>query len=154
MKATRIIAVILASVGLALILACSEQKTAWIEGNEDIVAVMQKLPGCYKNPETVMEIYTEDAVFMHQDATTRVWNEFKGLKQIENYKKERGKSIGIRKLSLGIYSIKKEADTAQVEYHFISKGAQDQSSDWQQRCLAELVKDGSGWKIRLDRARW
>ena len=38
---------------------------------------LQKLPNCYENPKTVMEIYAEDAVLNRQDSTTGQWNEFK-----------------------------------------------------------------------------
>ncbi len=38
---------------------------------------LQKLPDCYENPKTVMEIYAEDAVLNRQDSTTGQWNEFK-----------------------------------------------------------------------------
>lgn len=44
MKVMGIIAAIFVSVGMSLILACSEEKTASIVGHEDIVAVIQKLP--------------------------------------------------------------------------------------------------------------
>ena len=47
MKVIRIIAIILVSVGMAFILACSEDKTASLEGNEDIAAVIQKFPETY-----------------------------------------------------------------------------------------------------------
>ena len=152
MKVIRIIAIILVSVSTAFIAACGEQKTASLEGNEDIAAVIQKLPECYENPKTVMEIYAEDAVFKRQDLTTGKWNEFKGLKEIEDYKKERGK--GIRKVSLSIRSIKKEADKAHVEYNFLQKGVEGKSMDWEQNCSAELVKIGANWKIKMDKVAY
>ena len=49
MKVIRIIATILVSVSMALILACGEKKTASLEGNEDIAAVLQQLPECLDN---------------------------------------------------------------------------------------------------------
>ncbi len=67
MKVIRVIGIILVSVSMAFILACGEQKTASLEGNEDIVAVIQKLPECYNNPITAMEIYSDDAVLMDKD---------------------------------------------------------------------------------------
>ena len=87
MKVLRIIAIILVFVSGAFILACGEQKTASLEGNEDITEVIQRLSECYENPKTVMEIYAEDAVFRRQDPATGKWNEFKGLKEIEDFKK-------------------------------------------------------------------
>ena len=148
MKVSRIIAIILVFVSGAFILACGEQKIASLEGNEDITAVIQRLPECYENPKTVMEIYAEDAVFRNQDPATGKWKEFKGLKEIEDFKKERGKAI--RKVSLSINSIKKEADKAHVEYNFLQEGVEGKSMDWEQNCSAELVKMGAKWKIKMD----
>ena len=144
MKVIRILAIVLVSMGMALFLACSEEKTASLEGNEDIAAVMQRLPECYENSKIVMEIYAEDAIFERQDPSTGKWNTFKGLKEIEDYKKERNRAM--RNSSLSISSIKKEADKAHVEYSFIRK-----SPDWEQSCSAELVKKGQTWKIKMDR---
>jgi ketosteroid isomerase-like protein len=149
MKVIRIIAIILVSVGMAFILACGEQKTASLEGNEDIAAVIQRLPECYENSKTVMEIYSEDAVFERQDPTTGNWNAFKGLKEIEDYKKER--SNAMRNLTLSISSIKKEADKAHVEYLYIRKGVEGKSMDWEQSSSAELVKKGQTWKIQMEK---
>ena len=67
MKVIRTIAIILVSLGMAFILACSEEKTASLEGNEDIVAVLEKIPECMDNAEIAMEIYTNDAIFMYED---------------------------------------------------------------------------------------
>jgi hypothetical protein len=152
MKVIRIIAIILVSVSVAFILACGEQKTASFEGNEDIAAVIQRLPECYENPKTVMEIYAEDAVLKRQDSTTGKWNDFKGLKEIEDLKRELGKRI--RKTSLSIRSIKKEADKAQVEYRFITHGIEGKSFDYEQSCSAQLVKMGQVWKIKMDRVEY
>ena len=49
MKGIRIIAIILVSLGMASIFACGEKKTASLEGNEDIVAVLQKVPESLDN---------------------------------------------------------------------------------------------------------
>ena len=144
MKVIRILAIVLVSMGMALFLACGEEKTASLEGNEDIAAVMQRLPECYENSKIVMEIYAEDAIFERQDPSTGKWNTFKGLKEIEDYKKERSRAM--RNSSLSISSIKKEADKAHVEYSIITK-----SPDWERSCSAELVKKGQTWKIKMDR---
>jgi hypothetical protein len=152
MKVIRIIATILVSVSMAFILACSEEKTASLEGNEDIAAVIQKLPEIYDNPETAMEIYTDDAILKRQDSTTGYWAEFTGPKAIGDYKKEKGKTI--RKITLSIRSIKREADKAHVEYTFITKGVEGKSMDWEKKCSAELVKKGPTWKIKMDRVPW
>ncbi len=149
MKVIRIIATILVSVGMALILACSEEKTASLEGNEDIAAVIQKIPEIYDNPETAMEIYTDDAILKRQDSTTGYWAEFTGPKEIGEYKKEKGKAY--RKVGLSISSIKKEADTALVEYSLIIQLVKGEPFDYKKRCSAEMVKMGQTWKIKMDR---
>jgi hypothetical protein len=152
MKVIRTIAIILVSLGMAFILACSEEKTASFEGNEDIVAVIQKLPEIYDNPETAMEIYTDDAILKRQDSTTGYWAEFTGPKAIGEYKKEKGKTI--RKISLSIRSINRKADKAQVEYSFIRQGTEGKSFDYEQRCSAEMVKLGQKWKIKMDKVEY
>jgi hypothetical protein len=68
MKVIRILAIVLVSMGMALFLACGEEKTASLEGNEDIVAVLKKIPECKDNAKIAMEIYTNDAILMYQDA--------------------------------------------------------------------------------------
>jgi len=141
MKVIRIIATVFVFAGIAFIFACSEEKTASLEGNEDIAAVIQKLPESYENPKVVMEIYTEDAVLKWQTPGSGRWQDFKGLKEIEDLKEERGKAI--RNPTVSIRSIKREADKAHVEYSFIAKlGVEGQSSDWKSSCSAELVKKG------------
>ena len=84
MKVIRILAIVLVSMGMALFLACGEEKTASLEGNEDIVAVLQKLPECLDNPETIKEIYTDDAILKQEDGWTGIMVEMRGLKEIEN----------------------------------------------------------------------
>jgi hypothetical protein len=149
MRSRGIIATIIVFVSIPFIFTCSEEKTASIEGHEDIVAVLQKLPECYENPKTIMEIYAEDAVLKRQDRRTGLWNEFKGLKEIGDYKKEKGK--GIHEITLSIHSIKKEADKAQVEYNLIIQVAEDHFFYYEQRCSAEMVKKGQAWKIKENR---
>ena len=152
MKVIRIIATILVSVGMALILACSKEETASLEGNEDIAAVIQKLPECYDNPNTAMEIYTDDAIFMRKDSQTGLMVKVTGPKEIGDYKKELGKSWGVRKLS--IHMIKKEADKAHVEYTFFRPGVEGKSFDFTYEGSAEMVKKGQTWKIKEDRVEY
>ena len=94
MKVNRMILTILVSVSMAFIMACSEQKTASLEGNEDIAAGIQKLAECYDNPETAREIYAENAVLKWQDGETAQIREQKGLTEIEKYYKGRGENYG------------------------------------------------------------
>jgi len=152
MKVIRIIATIFVSVGMALILACSEEKTASLEGNEDIAAVIQKLPECYDNPNTAMEIYTNDAILMRKDSQTGLMVKLTRPKEIGDYKKDIGKGWGVRKVS--IHSIKKEADKAQVEYSFFRPGVEGKSFDFAYEGSAEMVKKGQTWKIKSDRLEY
>ena len=152
MKVIRIIAIILVSVGMALILACSEEKTASLEGNEDIAAVIQKLPECYDNPNTAMEIYTDDAILMRKDPSSGLMVKLTGAKEIGDYKKERGKSLVVSKVTIN--SIKKEADKAHVEYSFFRPGVEGKSFDITIEGSAEMVKKGQTWKIKQDRLEY
>ena len=150
MKVIRIIATILVSVGMALILACSKDETASLEGNEDIAAVIQKLPECYDNPNTAMEIYTDDAILIVETHMGPV--KLTGSKEIGDYKKERGKSLVVSKVT--IHSIKKEADKAHVEYSFFRPGVEGKSFDITIEGSAEMVKKGQTWKIKSDRLEY
>ena len=93
MKVIRIVVIILVSVGIAFILACSEKKTASLEGNEDIVAVLQKTPKTFEDSEIINEIYTDDAIVKEWDGFSGRLIELRGLKQIENWRKEKGIKI-------------------------------------------------------------
>jgi hypothetical protein len=152
MKVIRIIATILVFAGIAFIFACSEEKTASLEGNEDIAAVIQKLPDCYDNPDMAMEIYTDDAILMRKDAQTGKMVKLTGAKEIGDYKKEVGKSWGVRKLS--IHTIKREADKAHVEYSYLRQGIEGKSFDITLEGSAELVKKGQTWKIKQDKLEY
>jgi hypothetical protein len=152
MKVIRIIATILVFPGIALIFACSEEKAVSLEGNEDIVAVIQKLPECYDNPDTAMEIYTDDAILMRKDAQTGQMVKVTGAKEIGDYEKEIGKSWGVRKLS--IHMIKREADKAHVEYSYFRQGIEGKSFDSTLEGSAEMVKKGQVWKIKADRLEY
>jgi len=145
MKVIRIIATILVSVSMAFILACSEEKTASLEGHEDKVAVLQKLVDCLDTPETTKEIFAENAVLKWQDHETSQWREQKGVKEIQKYYKERGENY--RYVKLAISDIKEEADNAHVEYQIT---AQDRRSnvEYKANCSAEMVKQGQAWKIK------
>ena len=151
MKVIKIIATILVSVSMSVIMACSEQKTASLEGNEDIAAVIQKLPECYDNPNTAMEIYTDDAILIVETHTMGPVK-LTGSKEIGDYKKERGKSLVVSKVT--IHSIKKEADKAHVEYSFFIPGVEGKSFDITIEGSAEMVKKGQTWKIKGDRFKY
>jgi hypothetical protein len=152
MKVIRIIATILVFVSMAFILACGEEKTASLKGNEAIAAVIQKIPEIYDNPETAMEIYTANAILKRQDSKPGYWEEFTGPKAIGEYKKEKGKSY--RKVELSISSIKKEGDKALVEYNLITPVVKGEPWDYKHSCSAEMVKIGQTWKIKMDRVEY
>ena len=146
MKVIRIIAIVLVSVGMALVLACGEQKTASLEGNEDIAAVLQKLPECLDKPEVNREVYADNATIKHEDGWTGHMVELRGLQQIENWRKDRGKVW--RRTGLTISSIEKEADTAQVKYQIDIEAVKTEAEFALLNCSAELVKVGPTWKIK------
>ncbi len=145
MKVIRIIATILVSVSMAFILACSEQKTASLEGNEDIAAVLQKLPEILDNPEVNREIYADNAILKQEDAWTGRMIELKGLKEIENWRKDRGKIW--RRTGLSISSIEKQADTARVKYEIDVEAVKTEAEFGLLSCTAEMQKIGPTWKI-------
>ena len=146
MKVIRIIATILVSVGMALIFACSEEKTVSLEGNEDIVAVLQKLPKCLDNLEVNSEIYADNAILKQEDYWTGHMLEFKGLKEIEKWRKDRGENW--RRTSLSISSIEQEADTAHVKYQMDIVAVKTDAEFAVLNCSAEMLKIGPKWKIK------
>ena len=146
MKVIRIIATILVSVGMALILACSEEKTASLEGNEDIAAVLQKLSECLDKPEVHSEIYADNAILKQEDSQTGIMTEMKGLKEIENWRKDRAKIW--RRTGLSISSIEKEADIAHVKYQMDIEEVKTEVNFHALSCTAEMIKIGPTWKIK------
>jgi len=146
MKVIRIIAIILVSVSVAFILACGEEKTASLEGNEDIAAVLQKLPKVLDNLEVNREIYTDNATLMHEDGWTGHMVELRGLEQIENWRKDRGKVW--RRTGLTISSIEKKADTAHVKYQIDIEAVKTEAEFALLSCSAEMLKIGPKWKIK------
>ena len=146
MKVIRIIAFILVSVAMAFILACSEEKTASLEGNEDIVAVLKKVPETLDNTEIINEIYTDDAIVKEWEGFSGRLIELRGLKQIENWRKEKGKVW--RRTGLTISSIEKEADTAHVKYKIDYEEVLSGGESGVLKCSAEMQKIGVTWKIK------
>jgi len=149
MKVIKIISTILVFVGMALFLACSEEKTASLEGNEDIVAVLQKLPECLNNPEVAKEIYTDNAVLKHQDRHTVDMNEYVGSEKIGKIKKEMGTNISWTKVSIS--KIDREADIAHVAYRVTTD---DRGNENIFNGSAEMVKQGQTWKIKEEINKW
>ena len=146
MKVIGIIATILVSVGMALILACSEEKTASLEGHEDIVAVLQKLPELLDTPEVHREIYAENAIVKVRDGWTGGMIELTGLEEIENWRKDRGKIW--RRTGLSISSIEKKADTAHVKYKIDVQAVHTDAEFGTLSCSAEMLKIGPNWIIK------
>ena len=148
MKVIRIIAFILVSVSMAFILACSEEKTASFKGHEDIVAVLQKLPECIDKPEVNREIYADNAILKQEDRQTGHMIELRGLNEIENWRKDRGKIL--RRTGLSISSIEKEADTAHVKYQIDYEAVATEAEFGVLKCSAEMLKIGPTWKIKKE----
>ena len=146
MKVIRTIAIILVSLGLAFILACSEEKTASLEGNEDIVAVLEKIPECMDNAEIAMEIYTNDAIFMYEDPSGGRMVKRIGPKKIGVYRSETGKQFSEARVSIN--NIERKADTAHVKFKITTKTPQGVEWDWPSS--AEMVKEGQVWRIKKE----
>ena len=132
--------------GIAFILACSEKKTASLEGNEDIVAVLQKTPKTFEDSEIINEIYTDDAIVKEIDGWTGRMFELRGLKQIANWRKEKGKVW--RRTGLTISSIEKEADTAHIKYQMRYESVATEAESGVLKFSAEMQKIGPTWKIK------
>lgn len=148
MKVIRIIASILISVSMAFILACSEEKAVSHKGNEDIVAVLQKLPDCLDNPEANRTLYVDNAILKQEDGWTGRMIELQGLKEIENWRKDRGKIW--RRTGLYISSIEKQADTARVKYEIGVEALATEAEFGVLSCSAEMLKIGPTWKIKKE----
>ena len=151
MRSIWIITIMMVFASMVCIAACGEEKTASLEGNEDIAAVLQQLPECLDNPAITKEIYAENAIRHYQDGETGQVNALTGSKEIVNYLKERGK-VG-RLINVSIQDIKKEADTAHVVYQITSQELKS-GLDYTFNCSAEMVKQGQMWKIKEERVKY
>lgn len=151
MRSIRIITIMMVFASMVCIAACGEEKTASLEGNEDIVAVLQKLPQCLDNPAITKEIYAENAILHYQDTQTGQVNPITGSKEIGNYLQETGKQNCWIKVS--IQDIKKEADKAHAVYQITS---QDRKStvEFTLNCSAEMVKQDQIWKIKEEKTKY
>ena len=146
MRLKGIIVTMMIFLSMAFISACSEEKAASLEGNEDIAAVLQKLPECLDKPEVNREIYADNAILKQEDGWTGHMLEFRGLEEIENWRKERGKNW--RRTGLSISSIEKEADTAHVKYKIDIEALATEAEFAQLSCSTEMLKIGPTWKIK------
>lgn len=146
MKVIRIITAIIVFVSMALILACSEEKTASLEGHEDIVAVLQKLPQCLFNPTSLNEIFLEDAVLIciHHSTHKTV---YKGIKEIGTFHKDAGKDWhNLKTIPKRINVVNGQAE---VDYAVsFDVGEPGQQSPWTCKGTAKMVKKGSNWMIK------
>jgi hypothetical protein len=118
------------------------------EIDKDIVTVLQKIPQCYDNPNTAMEIYADDAMLKRQDPTTGKMVEHSGPMEIGEYRKERGKAY--RSIRISISSIEEESDKAHVEYSIITQLVKGEPLEWKLSCSADMVKQGQTWKIKKE----
>jgi len=148
MKVIRTIATFIVFLSMAFILTCGEEKTTSLEGNEDIVAVLEKIPECMDNSETAMEIYTDDAILMFQDPTTMDMVKLIGPKEIGLYRRETGKDRSIIRVSIN--NIVREADTAHVKFKVTIQYSQNPGLEWDLNCSAEMVKEGQTWRIKKE----
>ena len=112
---------------------------------------MKKLPETLNNSEIINEIYTDDAIVKEIDGWTGRMFELRGLKQIANWRKEKGKVW--RRTGLTISSIEKEADTAHVKYQINYEAVATEAEHGVLKYSAEMQKIGSTWKIREETAK-
>ena len=146
MRLKGIIVTMMIFLSMAFISACSEEKAASLEGNEDIAAVLQKLPECLDKPEVNREIYADNAILKQEDGWTGHMLEFRGLEEIENWRKERGKNW--RRTGLSISSIEKKADAAHVKYQIELIAVATEAELGTLSCSAKMIKIGPTWKIK------
>ena len=151
MRLARMIVAVMVFTSMAFIPSCGEKKTASLEGNEDISAVLQQLPECLDNIAIAKAIYTENAILHYQNIETAQVKALTGSKEIGNYLKEIGMQRCWTKVS--IQDIKKEADTAHVVYQITSQGRKSTIENTLY-CSAEMVKQGQIWKIKEARTKF
>ena len=149
MRPREIVVAMMILVSMGLILACSEEKTASLEGNEDIVAVLQKLPECLNNPEVTMEIYTNNAFLKYHDRHSMSMKELTGSKEIAKLRKQLGANISWTNVSID--RIDRKADTAHVEYRVTTD---NRGVEFIFNGSAEMVKQGQTWKIKEEIINW
>ena len=151
MRSIRMIVIMMVFASMLCITVCGEKKTASLEGNEDIAAVLQQLPECLDNIAIAKAIYTDNAILHYQNIETGEKNALTGSKEIENYLKDIGKQRCWTNVS--IQDIKKEADTAHVVYQITSQGRKDTIENTLY-CSAEMVQQGQMWKIKEARTKF
>jgi len=151
MRSIRMITIMMVFASMVCITACGEKKTASLEGNEDIAAVLEQLPECLDNIAIAKAIYTENAILHYQDFETGQVNALTGSKEIGDYLQEKGKKVCWIKVS--IQDIKKEADTAHVVYQ-ITGQEHKVPVDYTLNCSAEMVNQGQMWKIKEQRIKY
>ena len=151
MRSIRMITIMMVFASMVCITACGEKKTASLEGNEDIAAVLQQLPECLDNRAIAKVIYTEDAILHYQDGETAQVNALTGSKEIGDYLQERGKKRCW--INVSIQDIKKETDTAHVVYQ-ITGQERKINLEYTLNCSAEMVKQGQMWKIKEARTKF
>jgi tetratricopeptide (TPR) repeat protein len=118
---------------------------ALVEKNEDVLSVIAKSVD-FSQPEVSKEIYTDNAILKHEDGQTGRMHKFKGFKEIENWRKERGKKW--HRTELFLKSIEREADKAHVKCGVIVTDVEN-SAEWiNLSCSTKMLKIGSTWKIK------
>ena len=151
MRLVRINITMIVFASMVCIAACGEKEKTSIEGNEDIAAVLQKLPECLDNIGTAKAIYTETAVYHYVDGYTGQMKTLTGLREIGNHLKEKGKTTCL--INVSIQDIKKEADTAHVVYQITSQERKT-TLEYTLDCSAEMIKQGQAWKIKEERVKY
>jgi len=123
----------------------SYDKRALLEKNEDLLSVIAKSID-FSQPEVDKEIYTDNAILKYEDARTGRMHKFKGFKEIENWRKERGKKWPKRELY--VISIEREADRAHVKCGVLVDDVETGAEFIKLSCSTKMLKIGSTWKIK------
>jgi len=118
---------------------------ALVKKNEDVLSVIAKSVD-FSQLEVSKEIYTDNAILKHEDGQTGRMHKFKGFNEIENWRKERGKTW--HRTELFLISIEREADKAHVKCGVIVTDVEN-SAEWiKLSCSTRMLKIGSTWKIK------
>jgi len=118
---------------------------ALVEKNKDVLSIIKKSVD-FSQPEVSKEIYTDNAILKYEDGQTGRMHKFKGFKEIENWRKERGKTWHGTELFL--ISIERETDIAHVKCGVIVTDVENGGEWIKLRSSTKMLKIGSTWKIK------
>ena len=118
---------------------------ALVEKNNDVLSIIKKSVD-FSQPEVIKEIYTDNAILRYEDGQTGRMHKLKGFKEIENWRKERGKKWF--RTELFLISIERETDKAHVKCGVIVTDIENWAESIKLSCSTKVLKIGSTWKIK------